>query len=275
MGAAFTRQQYANADCNRDGVQASISDLVYLLRVISYDSLEAYRPGIGFAEYRESAGTPARAGLLSGSDGHCDIALETSDEISGAAFTLDLGQAAGSVDEVFLYPEAGDMQLAYSVTDNIMRIAVIDWSGQGDPIGDGRLLGIRYSGDVSPTIMAADYSDAAGFPIEATASIEYASKGIENAPAVSGLALSGYPNPFNSVAALHLTLPADGHYELSVFDVLGRKVKNLFDDYRVAGSNDIIWDGTDDVGAGVCSGTYLVRLKGSTGSSTIKLHLLK
>jgi len=35
----FTRRQYANSDCNRDGIQASIADLVYLLGVISGDTL--------------------------------------------------------------------------------------------------------------------------------------------------------------------------------------------------------------------------------------------
>ena len=275
MGAPFNRQQYANADCNLDGVQASISDLVYLLRVISYDSLEAHRPGDIFAGHQEPEGTSARAGLLSGSGGNCDIVLESPSEIGGAAFTLDLGQVTGSIEAIDLYPEAGNMELAYSIADNVLRIAVVDWSGRGKLPANGRLLSIRYSGDSTPTIVTADFSDAAGSRIEATVSLECATREIENTPAVSGLAISGYPNPFNGAASLHLTLPADGHYELAVYDVLGRRIKNLINDYRVAGSNDIIWDGTDDVGAGVCSGTYFVRLMGDTGSSTIKMHLLK
>lgn len=275
MGAPFNRQQYANADCNHDGVQATISDLVFLLRVISYDSLTSGYPAEIFSQSPAMRGTEAVARPLLSSEGSCNIVVESQSFIGGATLTLKLWQGINSLEEIYLSPGADRLNLAYAIDGEFLKIAVVDWTGRANSFNGGPMLGIRYSGDTPPTIVSSEFSDALGSRIDAVASIDCGCREIGVVSTPPAISISGYPNPFNSITSINMSLPADGHYELSIFDILGRRVRNLLNEYRPAGSNDILWDGADENGTGVTSGTYFVRLTGDSGSSTIKLQLLK
>jgi hypothetical protein len=60
--AHFNRCQYANSDCNRDGLQATIADLVFFLRVLNGDSIRAlYRNPdlvLGSPNWKPTGSTP-------------------------------------------------------------------------------------------------------------------------------------------------------------------------------------------------------------------------
>ena len=58
---------------------------------------------------------------------------------------------------------------------------------------------------------------------------------------------SNVPNPFNAMTEISFDLPASGSYELSVYDVAGRKVIG-FSGVGNAGINTIRWDGRDETG---------------------------
>jgi flagellar hook assembly protein FlgD len=63
---------------------------------------------------------------------------------------------------------------------------------------------------------------------------------------------------------------------LEVFDLRGRRVKELFRGELGRGPHAIRWDGTDHTGARLASGTYLVRLERQDGAvATAKVALLK
>jgi len=47
-------------------------------------------------------------------------------------------------------------------------------------------------------------------------------------------ALDVYPNPFNPSTIIRLSLPSSGHVTVKIFDVLGREVSNLVDDFYKA-----------------------------------------
>ncbi len=87
--------------------------------------------------------------------------------------------------------------------------------------------------------------------------------------------LSGHPNPFNTAVAIDFTLSSDERTELAVFSVNGQKVKVLKDTVLPAGAHSVVWDGRDDSGRPVSSGTYMVRLMSGRSSSTRKLLLMK
>jgi hypothetical protein len=76
-----------------------------------------------------------------------------------------------------------------------------------------------------------------------------------------GVAFSGaVPNPFNPMTSLHFNLPSDSHVDLKIYDVAGRLVRSLASGSRPAGANKVRWNGTDDAGHAVASGTYFARL---------------
>ena len=79
-----------------------------------------------------------------------------------------------------------------------------------------------------------------------------------------------YPNPFNPVTTIRFEVPFSQQVELSVFDMLGREVKVLYNDIAPAGIVTV-----DFNGEGLASGVYFYRLKTQDFVASKKLLLLK
>ena len=94
------------------------------------------------------------------------------------------------------------------------------------------------------------------------------------APAFSRL-LKNYPNPFNPLTRISFRLDRDAQVSLRVYDVQGRLVRTLVDDYLAAGPRLVEWDGSDDEGRSVASGTYYLRLQGGGTYLSRTVNLLK
>lgn len=86
----------------------------------------------------------------------------------------------------------------------------------------------------------------------------------ENIP-VSYALHEAYPNPFNPTTQISFDLPADGTVSLAVFDVLGRKVADLVNEYRQAGYHTATWDASK-----TASGVYFVRFTVSGELGTVR-----
>jgi len=85
-----------------------------------------------------------------------------------------------------------------------------------------------------------------------------------------------YPNPFNPTTSINYSIPKAGNVILSVYDVLGRKITSLVNTYQQAGSFNVTWDGTNQFGTKVTSGTYFYQLSTDNGFiETKKMILLK
>lgn len=69
-----------------------------------------------------------------------------------------------------------------------------------------------------------------------------------------------FPNPFNSVTAICYQLSATNFINLSIYDLLGRRVRTLVDKTEAAGNHSIVWDGRDESGQPVSSGVYFYKL---------------
>lgn len=84
-----------------------------------------------------------------------------------------------------------------------------------------------------------------------------------------------YPNPFNPNTEIVYSIPKSGHVSLSIYNVLGQRVRTLVDREKPAGMHRVTWDGTGDNGDMVATGIYLYQLR--TGERTVskKMLLLK
>ena len=83
------------------------------------------------------------------------------------------------------------------------------------------------------------------------------------------------PNPLNPGTTIAFRLPAAGPVRLTIADARGRTVRTLVDGTRAAGRHEVRWDGRDDRGGRVASGTYLYRLDTPAGTVGRKLSLVK
>ena len=71
-----------------------------------------------------------------------------------------------------------------------------------------------------------------------------------------------YPNPFNPAVVIPLDLATDAAgVSLTVYDVLGRRVRQLWDGALRAGSHRFTWDGRDEAGKGVAAGVYIYQVE--------------
>jgi hypothetical protein len=69
-----------------------------------------------------------------------------------------------------------------------------------------------------------------------------------------------YPNPFNPTTSLQYSIPKDGFVSLKVYDMLGQEVATLFAGEAKRGTYTLNWNGKDDSGNIVSSGSYIYRI---------------
>jgi hypothetical protein len=79
-----------------------------------------------------------------------------------------------------------------------------------------------------------------------------------------------YPNPFNPTTTIKFEIPKQQHIRVSVYDILGREVKVLFDDVALPGIMAIDFDGQN-----LASGMYIYQLKADNYTVSRKMMLLK
>ncbi|NIM97600.1 MAG: T9SS type A sorting domain-containing protein [candidate division Zixibacteria bacterium] len=84
-----------------------------------------------------------------------------------------------------------------------------------------------------------------------------------------------YPNPFNPVCNISYALPTDCQVRLTVFNILGQKVRDLVDEHQSAGYKSIQWDGMDDRGRELTTGIYFYRLQAGDFVQSKKMVLIK
>jgi len=80
------------------------------------------------------------------------------------------------------------------------------------------------------------------------------------------LALRGYPNPFNSSTEVYYTVKEGSITQLDIFDVHGKHVKSLVNQYMPAGNHGITFEGSD-----LPVGIYLFKLRSGSLVATQKL----
>jgi hypothetical protein len=84
-----------------------------------------------------------------------------------------------------------------------------------------------------------------------------------------------YPNPFNPQTVIEYALPRDSRVQIVVYNVLGRKVKVLKDQWEEAGYRSVVWDGKDQKGEEVGTGIYFYKIQAESFVKTKKMVLLK
>lgn len=69
-----------------------------------------------------------------------------------------------------------------------------------------------------------------------------------------------YPNPFNPTTTVEFKLPIGADVKINVYNLLGEKVATIFNSYAQPGNYKATWNGLDNNGNQVPSGTYLFEL---------------
>jgi len=83
------------------------------------------------------------------------------------------------------------------------------------------------------------------------------------------------PNPFRSSTTLSFALPRGQQTQVSVFDTSGRLVRTLVDGSLPGGQHQLVWDGTDQSGRSVASGTYFYQLRTQGRDVSRRMNLVR
>lgn len=99
-----------------------------------------------------------------------------------------------------------------------------------------------------------------------TKELDMGTSGVAGIQPVHTGILTTTPNPFNPRTVISFAMKHEGPARLDICDLRGRRVMNLLAGNKGAGTHEIGWDGRDESGGRVASGTYLVVLQ--TGGTT-------
>ena len=84
-----------------------------------------------------------------------------------------------------------------------------------------------------------------------------------------------HPNPFNAATEVRYTLGQETHVSLRVYNLSGKLVRTLVDEPRMAGPHVVMWNGQDDSGRIVASGSYFYKLETEIETRIRRMVLLK
>ncbi len=173
--------------------------------------------------------------------------------------------ASAFSDPLFLDASGGDFHIATnSPAVNLGDPSYTPESGESDMDGESRVSGSQ--------------TDAGADEVQITSAT-----GVKpHLPGQFGL-IGAYPNPFGQSAAfgsgtqttIRAMLEKSGPVNMAVFDIRGRKVKNLLFGYASAGEMRIVWNGTDQYGNRSPAGVYFIRLSAHGKSASLKTVLIR
>lgn len=84
-----------------------------------------------------------------------------------------------------------------------------------------------------------------------------------------------YPNPFNPSTTIKFVLPYSQQVELTIYNILGEKVKTLVNNILPAGENEIRWNGRNYFDSQAAAGIYIYTLSIGRKVYSSKMVLLK
>ncbi|KAA3617180.1 MAG: T9SS C-terminal target domain-containing protein [Calditrichaeota bacterium] len=82
--------------------------------------------------------------------------------------------------------------------------------------------------------------------------------------------IQNYPNPFNPITTISYNLPKADDVKIEIFDITGRRVKELSHGKQTAGTHSLQFDGSD-----LASGLYILKLQAGRYIASKKMLLIK
>ncbi len=188
------------------------------------------------------------------------------------AYSSDGGQTWG--DPFFVAGITGQSDVFPNITNDFF------WNGTNDSI----YLDIMYLYDTNAGVSlfaggndaseSIYYYERVAIPETDLTGIETKQKTVLNKFTLN----QNYPNPFNPVTNISYQLPKAMDVKLTIFNIVGQKVRSLLNKKQASGTHKIKWDGKNELGNNLASGVYLYQIKAgdlSTGTGHVFVQTKK
>jgi len=206
------------------------------------------------------------------------LEAEVEEEVAGVQIDLNFDPSQVEVKEISTTERTDKLGLFYNIESGEVKIGMLDIYGIHTLApGQGSLLRITFqkkgkgagisSAKIQDAIVVNTLAEELDVEIRPN-------KVIRSIPETFSLA-QNYPNPFNARTVIRYALPRDSKVKISIYNILGQRVKVLLNEYQSAGHKTVIWDGKNQKGKEVASGVYFYKIKADDFTSSKKMLLLK
>ena len=131
---------------------------------------------------------------------------------------------------------------------------------------------VGYLGDFEYWVTAVDLSGNESDPSDVVAiALSVASDYLPDEFALQ----QNYPNPFNPSTQIRYSLPVTSNVKVVVYNMLGSKVRTLYNGNQDAGYRSVMWNATNDNGDPVAAGMYIYTIEADGYFASKKMILLK
>ncbi|MDX1429371.1 MAG: T9SS type A sorting domain-containing protein, partial [Rhodothermales bacterium] len=297
------------ADVNDDGfVDVLAVEATGAGKFLVLENLGIQAPGVsrGFADPAEYAfsltSDPSRSRFAVGDfDGDLDVDVILGAAAGGDSLVLVRNNGAGvygdrhafdvhfsGVPEVVAaldYERDGDLDLVAASSGSTVDLMLNRGDGSFERVilcNNGALVGFPIGivtgpidDDMSTDVAVLSFEGAVDGRVEVLYNLEWRPSGTAIEPPGGqvrvGASLSpNYPNPFLTATTIPFELDRSGPVELSVFDLLGRRVATILDDIRSGGKHTVRFDAS-----GLASGVYFYRISSGGFVDTRRMILVR
>lgn len=159
---------------------------------------------------------------------------------------------------------AGTSTGLYS-TSNLNGLNTV-WSQEGSSVIGNVVCSMIQTRDSDGLVAVATHGAGIYTATQVAVGIESETSSIPSSYSI----FQNYPNPFNPSTKIKFTLPSPENVKISIYDITGRKVKDLLNQNLTAGTHTVDFDATD-----LASGTYIYRINAGSFVQSKKMVLLK
>jgi hypothetical protein len=182
---------------------------------------------------------------------------------------LELNIAAQGVSEGDLV--AGSllkgMEFSYKIENDTIKIIAYSFKNETISGEDGALFTLA-KGKITKLIDL-KAADKFGNQVE----VEYSNDDI--VLPTEYILYQNYPNPFNPVTTIRYALPERKNVEITIYNILGQRVKLFTEENVSAGYHEIKWNSRNDHNQMLASGVYIYQIKAGNYVNQKKMILLK
>ena len=155
------------------------------------------------------------------------------------------------------------MDVSFNIIDNKHHVLMYSLNGNFIDSGEHKLFDSSTSFKLDKVILGNSNNKSISVNI------------VENITPSTFSLKQNYPNPFNPTTSIEFDLEKYDYVKLVIYDINGRHIATLADNYFSNGTHKFIWNSLDDYGSKVSSGVYIYRLISSDNILTKKMLLLK